>query len=468
LHEETNPVCGECGRSPTDTRATRKRNAHGGNRLAFRIWLLLLLALLVLAMPWVQTRVGWRYAEIDSSSITDPRPRTIPLIEPLVRWRDVEAAARGDLAAIERLRSGIKETMPDSISRMDADYATVQFEMIQNSYHEHGSRADMRRYFESDSTGSLSSLLAIRSSSEHEYIGWPYRWSGAYTTRLLDYQEVVSSSNPMGPDPEPTIETEYETHRFWRWDGITASVLFAWWAGWLAGIVLKRLKAKRAWRLGARWAVVLGLLTTSLVLGFRPSVTESNNTFSTAYEAIPSSTDPITRPQAEMMELLEEDGAVQRIAQELLDRHSTLDRPNALVGLIAYNPLKMSSYMLRFGYWGATAASYSQFGHFAIDEEGNMTQVPVQRSPNHRTFHASIHGLSINLLPGSKPNTRYSIGIQFAMVLIWLTGAIVLLRLLELSIRPFYHIIQLRRILHKKCVWCKYPLPQEQDSVETS
>lgn len=460
MHNESMRVCGECGLAPADPQATRKRSMHGGNRLAFQLWLLLLLGSLVLAMPWVQTRVGWKFAEMDHTTLRDPRPKIVPMVDPLVRWRDVHSAAAGDNASITLLRQAISESIPLTHSALNPELTTLQIEMVQNEFLEQGSKAHMRQYYKGDSEDALHRILLIRDTNEFTRMGWPYVWHNDMSTRLIDYQEVAYSSNPMGIDPEPTSNIEYDHYTQWSWMGIVASIAFAWWSGWLVSRVLKRMRARPMVSTIGRWTVVVGLLSTSLLLGLQPRTSRNVSRFSSAHEAIPSTIDPQTRSIEEMHEQITEDAGVRQIAQQLIERHTTLDRPNALVGLISFSPVRSTNYALRFGYWGETLLSYSQISRFAVDEEGITIPVSAGARRN-QPFHISLQRISMNLLAGTNRNTRYLLSIEFAMVLTWLTGAWLLLRLLELAFRPFYRRIQRRRKKKGKCIWCKYPLPSE-------
>lgn len=455
MHDESTPICGECGLSPIDPDATRHRRMHAGNRLAFRAWLCLLFCSVVLAMPWVQTRAGWDLAEMDQTAIRDPRPRIVPMVDPLVRWRDVHAAAAGDADAVTLLRRALTESIPLTHSTLNPEFTTLQVEMVQNEFMEHGSRAKLGRHIR---TGS-NLLYSIRDGIEFTRHGWPYTWHHSFNNRLINYEEVVFSSNPMGIDPEPLLTVEYDHHARWYWSGLLASLALAWWSGWLVARVLRGIRARRSIRIAGRWIVVFGLLLVSLILGLQPKKTISGNRFSSAFETIPTPIDPFTQSIDEVRDLIDDDDGVRLIAQRLLDRHGTLDRPNALVGMIAYNPVQSASYALNFGYWGETMLSYTQISRFFIDEDGNVTPVSNGIGRRNQLFHLSVQGLSFNLRAGKDQSTRYLMTIHFATVLIWLTGAWLLLRLLELAFRTIYRRVQRRRMKREVCIWCKYPIP---------
>lgn len=453
------PACAECGQHPSLRSATTDRRWHGGNRFAFRAWLVLLSASLILALPWVQTKLGWRLAEMDHTELRDPRPRALPMVDPPVRWRDVQAAAQGDPEAITLLREGISEAIPLTQTARNDERTTLRVDMVQNKFYEHGSRAGMRRFYENDDD-LMRRMMCISVSNEYTGYGWPYSWYRLFRTRLIDYQEVVFQSSPMGVDPEPISTEGFDDYERWHWTGIVASIAFAWWSGWLAAIILRKLGAARSVYTAARWCVAIGLLTAPLIVGLDPTPQVTKTRFSTAHEKIPSQVDPRARSIDEMRELISKDAGVQQIAHRLTERHNTLDRPNALVGLIAFNPVQSSAYMLRFGYWGESGLNYSRMSYFTLDEDGNATPVAREQSPHNKNrFHISLRGVTINTVAGNPPNTNHLVTIDSAMLLTWLSAMAILLHVLRWCARPFYRRIQRRRLKRGLCIWCKYPVP---------
>lgn len=452
--------CAECGQHPSDRRATKDRRWHGGNRFAFRVWVVLLFASLVLAMPWVQTKLGWRIAEMDHTELRDPRPRILPMVDPPVRWRDVQAAAQGDTEAIELIRTGISDSIPLSHTSLDAEHTTLRVDMIQNKFREPGSRVRMRQYYDHDAGERFRQLLYVRISSDFTGYGWPYSWHRQFGARLIDYEENVYESNPMGVAPEPTSTVEHDYFERWSWAGIVASIAFVWWSGWLAAVILRKVGVKKSLCTAVRWCVVIGLLATSLLIGLNPTHKETPTLYSSAHEKIPADADSRERSIDELRELISDDEGVRQIVHRLIERHNALDRPNALVGLISLSPVRSSMYSLRFGYWGESGLDYSRMSYFTVDEDGTATPIARERSSQRNSrFNLSLRAMTISVLSGNPPNTRHLIRIDFALLLTWLAGLAILLHALRWCVRPFYRRVQKKRAKRNLCIWCKYPVP---------
>lgn len=342
-------VCAECGQDPVDVRATRDRRWHGGNRLALRLWLILLLLVAVAALPWTQQRLGNRLAIFDYGDKPFP-PHEVaqPMFDPLVTARDLELAASGDADAIGALREGVLAQGEVAQRYLHVGPMRARLAVLHDRWRERTARMAQR-----GQEGTPARRVGETTMTSY---GWPLTWAMRHRDEVIVYEEGDFRGDDWGSAPAPALSRTIET----RWSGvqyvnILSTLIVLCGAGACAGWVLRRVGASRRRAARVGWGLALVLVAGVLAKGMlAPRVVGPRLSWgAVGFEALGAGAGP-ERGVDELMGLAADDEGVAELARETLEACGEMDRPNAVVGLLRRDEVGRSPHWLQYGLWGSS------------------------------------------------------------------------------------------------------------------
>lgn len=423
-----------------------------------------MLLLCLMALPWVQQQLGNQRAIIEFST---PGPAsdigqksTIPMTRPIVWHRDLRKDNGTNQQAIHDLRDNITACLDAPPRVFSSDEIVYRISLIQNKFATGGSNGGLLDRLGDDASPELLDLMKIDTQRESITYGWPFAWRTELNATSIEYDE----GNPDGiradqAIPEPTITTSQRSRVMWDWPGVAATAASVWWIAWFTHTVLHSRGMPARKRAGLIVTLACAYLTLTLILGTRGNRNDLSIGTAVSMEEIQAPTKGTTYTAAELREIITEDSAFESFVGELNERYAQVDRPNALIGLIAEDDISTRTYTMQACYWRHPLISYLSYIQFRETADGKSVPAPRNRTADPRRVLLNTNGLVIRAEPASEPGSLHVVAIHFAEILLWMTGAWILLHALRWCVRPFYRRIQRRRVKRGLCVWCKYPVP---------
>lgn len=455
---QPNNQCTECGCDPNDLGANVGIRWDGGKRLTRLLLIVLLLIAAVISMPWVQSRTGWKAAIYDFREARPSHTHYFPMFDPLVRWKDLQAAAERDPDAIDLLERGMKRQLLLMSRHSEYEDVAISVSMLSDDRRFENHRADQLPKDTDASWERRKKLYMLGASMESRSVGWPYRWYQKSDSTIFDYDEVASSPDPSGSVPEPVFTYDNKVRTAWHWDAIMATMILLLITGWGASKIAGRLGIKARSISRTRWATVLlgGALCVGLGL---PSQSKPFDIGMTTMMDVFPRRGQAPQWDAESLTLtIEDDEALVEIATEMVQAYGDLAHPNAPVGLETVMPYDRSTYTMNIGYWGIALLSFHQIEFRSPSTDGPPRTVPVPASWRVNDFRASMSALSLMMAPGGQPEAVYMIELNLITALVCLGGAVLALHAIRLVVRPLYRARQRRRLRLGRCIWCTYPI----------
>jgi len=444
-------ICNECGCDPADLRGYRVKERNGGDRFAFKIWILFVIVFAVLALPWVQVRLGNRFAIHDFRKPREPRLSQYPLIDPVVRWGDMVLIAEGDEEATLKFREAIGQYDGFFQRKVWSNNSDFSFDVV---FDERSCRL----------TRTMDEELALRIRlksyrGDSEFVGWPNRWITRSKSHKFAYQETEKEDEMKGLIDEPVIHREVDIRTRYSWENILISIglLCMLSYGIWRVCIWKGMGERKSFAVVSIFFIVSSLGMFFMALNHPRSYGSYHSVY--GYESL-AANDPQVWDSDEMLEAVGSDDGIRAIARSSLEAFGEMKRANALVSLSEQGRFSSSSYSLNYGLTSRPFFAFTSTEFFHMNDEKTFTHAPIPWENIASSISLKWQGLSIRLAPGKAPASLYNIRIDLLRIGVYVFGFFVVLKILRGIIGIMYRMVQRRRKRRNVCIWCKYPLSE--------
>ncbi len=437
-------ICSECGNHPGDAGAIEQGLRRRARLAALLVFLPIVLMLAVGALPWVQDRLGnWNAIWDDGPNYGGSSP--VGLIDPPVRWADLERVSEGDPRAIEQLRLSI-ENLPEwyRLYAGDTDGITHAFNI--------GLAQSLWATHESDHVTLDGKDYAYRLSSvESRGIGWPSVWMTKEIRHLYAYgdQRFEAEASTLSVDADMTHASSSSMQI--RWGNIAYTILLVVICGFgvRRACLMVGVCQRRATMVGVLVLLVVGI--SSLIGGFRSGSISEQAIY--GHFGLALSENKRDWHWDEIEDALRSDSATQFFAQTLIDEFGEITHPNELVVLSSSANIGESSYDLNFGYWRFRLLNLGHTKQYLRDVDWTATQIDFDRDV---PFFFANGMASVGITAGS-PKSYYGALILHRNIFFVLVGLYVIWRGLRWAAWRQQRRVVRRRQAKSVCIWCRYP-----------
>tara|TARA_R110002072_G_scaffold42064_6_gene117679 strand:+ start:25738 stop:27162 length:1425 start_codon:yes stop_codon:yes gene_type:complete len=466
-HTSERGLCPECGLGPADI----KSDADGAKayrlrirRRAFGVWLFVFLLLGVLGLPWVQVWVGeWGFADRiglgNSMAIDGWYEEDLyndvaykALIDPPIRYVDLERVARGEGDAVEQFRLSVGHALGKQ-SMLEEAYSSYSFSVGQSGQINPLRDGGFIKVGEPDGVDEAVDYGFL--SMDFQRMGWPSTWVSTNTIRWYGFDPQLVSVDRL-LDIDHDMVHAYKAEQAVLWDNILFAATLAVFIGWLSArlCLWRRVDRKRSFV--AR--VVIAGVCVSLVLfvGLQERQLPSRPL---SGRLLPSSTLPqYVIDHQKLQGILGADEQVQALGTSVLDDLALTKTPNALITMGVRCPVHMTSDVYSYGVGRVRLLSFEAYEMTRLETDGTFTKLPLLEEDRVWNTWSGNGMFSARLGLGTPEMKNVGLLIEYQNIFMVGLGLYVFWRLMAWVAGAWFLRQQRRRARRGLCVWCRYPV----------
>lgn len=453
-------ICPECGGCPTEIFNGDQKHARRGRRIAFFVWLSVVVVSGVVASPWVQVWLGyWGYRHGMSvgnmNAVMDDRVVDVvpgdsmyqALVEPPIRWRDLELVAQGDVDAVEYFRRAVEQVV-EYPSNINQAYSSYEFVIGTPKYFFNPGNDGYRRI--EDGEYQYAFL-----NKEYAYIGWPDPWVGEKTTHWYRPDPERFSEAGLLSVKDDLIDIDMtEIDIRWRNMLFVAGLVVL--SGYVIGRVCIWRQVDHQLSIHVGFVVMIVLAAGVLVTGMQQRNVHGwgiTGYMNPANKGVQRAWDNV-----ELEAILESDEQVRVLAETLLEDFGEMTQPSELVALGIGSSVGEGMYALSFGYGQFRLMSFALLETARLEDDGSYTILPVLEVQNGWNIWRRNGIFSLNRSWGKPAMVSYGGLIEYRNLFFVVLGFYLLLKILGWITRRWSRRIRKRRVKRGECAHCRYPI----------
>lgn len=426
------------------------------------VWLVMVVLLGVLGLPWVQVAIGhWGFRNgfyslgninalyDDRADIDVHEAEYIGLIDPPIRWGDLERIALGDPDAIEHFRVSVLQVAESSRGYRNA-YMTYRFAIGTPRYYFNPEHGGAWKFPDDD----YPSTFINRS---YRFSGWPSYWVNEETEHWY-WMDPVRIDEPELLDIDDLVHLEKVERRVY-WDNILFAMSVVGFLGYVGFrvCVWRRVQWKRGMCIGALIAIALGLVV--FTVGRKQKDFAGHGVLAQMNPVVQSTQKPLGLE--ELKAVVSTDAGVRDLAASLVDEFGEMESPSDLVAIEMSSDVGEGAYMLSFGYGYFRLIGLNVLESARLEKDGSYTEVPVfnEQSGSRSGSKSWVRNGIASLIWGwGKPVAKvYGVLVEYQNLFFVGIGLYVFRFVVRLIGWGVFRLIQRRRMRKGVCAWCTYP-----------
>lgn len=428
------------------------------------MWLFVFLLLGVLGLPWVQVRLGdWGFAHGlklgNSDAISGWYEEDITngihyrgLVDPPIRWRDLELVARGDEDAVEQFRASVGRVLDRPSLEIEA-YSSYRFST--GTPYQHISLHEAGYTTHDGPNGDDETLRYSFFDNDYQQIGWPSTWVSRNISHWYCFEPERFSQEGLRSIEGDMVHTQ-TMKRSIHWKNILFASSLVVFVGWLASRV-------STWRgVGRRRSHCVGVAITGLMViamllaGTNRPQSPSHAVFGQLKSSQIASEQVFDREGIDAF--LVSDEQVQDLAGSMLEEFGEMKVPNDLVGLGVQCPVDYTGETYTYGFRRFRLVDFDTLGMTRLEQDGTYSGLPLLERDHGWSWRSSNGFAWVNRGWGQPRMANYGVLIEYQNVFFVVVGLYVFWRLMAWGSSAWFWRRQRRRIKRGVCIWCRYPV----------